>query len=58
MSQLLFRYLEKRKRRTWGHKIRYASRKAYAENRPRIKGRFAKQEEVDALKKKQSIQGK
>eukprot|EP00210_Caulerpa_lentillifera_P009199 g8770.t1 len=43
------RYLEKRKRRNWGHTIRYASRKAYAENRPRIKGRFARQEEVDAL---------
>jgi hypothetical protein len=27
---------------------RYASRKAYAEVRPRIKGRFAKKEEVDA----------
>lgn len=45
------RYLEKRKRRNWSHTIRYASRKAYAENRPRIKGRFAKQEEVDALKR-------
>lgn len=28
--------------------IRYASRKAYAEVRPRIKGRFAKKEEVEA----------
>lgn len=27
---------------------RYASRKAYAEVRPRIKGRFAKKEEVEA----------
>jgi hypothetical protein len=29
---------------------RYASRKAYAEVRPRIKGRFAKKEEVEAWK--------
>eukprot|EP00210_Caulerpa_lentillifera_P006604 g6309.t1 len=52
------RYLEKRKRRNWSHKIRYASRKAYAENRPRIKGRFAKQEEVDALQRKLGFEGK
>ena len=30
--------------------IRYASRKAYAEVRPRIKGRFATKEEVAAMK--------
>lgn len=36
------RYREKRKRRKYEKQIRYASRKAYAEIRPRIKGRFAK----------------
>lgn len=42
------RYREKRKRRKFEKTIRYASRKAYAEVRPRIKGRFAKREEVQA----------
>ncbi|KAF8008539.1 hypothetical protein BT93_K2260 [Corymbia citriodora subsp. variegata] len=38
----VLRYREKRKNRRFGKTIRYASRKAYAEARPRIKGRFAK----------------
>ncbi|XAR51203.1 hypothetical protein NMG60_11005763 [Bertholletia excelsa] len=38
----VLRYREKRKNRKFEKKIRYASRKAYAETRPRIKGRFAK----------------
>lgn len=33
---------------------RYASRKAYAEVRPRIKGRFATKEEVEAMKAAQA----
>ncbi|KAJ1279923.1 hypothetical protein BS78_04G192400 [Paspalum vaginatum] len=52
----LMRYREKRKNRRFDKTIRYASRKAYAETRPRIKGRFAKRcspeaeaEEEDAL---------
>ncbi|KAK9815316.1 hypothetical protein WJX72_001572 [[Myrmecia] bisecta] len=44
------RYREKRKRRTFEKTIRYQSRKAYAEVRPRIKGRFATREEVAAMK--------
>jgi len=36
------RYREKRKNRKFQKTIRYASRKAYAEARPRIKGRFVK----------------
>lgn len=47
------RYLEKRKARSFENKIRYASRKAYAEVRPRIKGRFAKKEEVEAYLREQ-----
>ncbi|KAF5802676.1 putative transcription factor C2C2-CO-like family [Helianthus annuus] len=42
----VLRYREKRKRRKFEKKIRYASRKAYAEMRPRIKGRFAKRTEM------------
>ncbi|XP_047093838.1 transcription factor GHD7-like [Lolium rigidum] len=38
----LMRYKEKRKKRRYEKQIRYASRKAYAEMRPRVKGRFAK----------------
>ncbi|KAJ8770814.1 hypothetical protein K2173_021461 [Erythroxylum novogranatense] len=38
----MLRYREKRKNRKFEKTIRYASRKAYAETRPRIKGRFAK----------------
>ncbi|KAL5723413.1 Zinc finger protein CONSTANS-like [Ranunculus cassubicifolius] len=38
----VLRYREKRKTRKFEKTIRYASRKAYAETRPRIKGRFAK----------------
>lgn len=47
---MLSRYREKRKRRTFEKTIRYESRKAYAEVRPRIKGRFATKEEVKAMK--------
>jgi len=36
----LMRYREKRKNRRFEKTIRYASRKAYAESRPRVKGRF------------------
>ncbi|KAL1532369.1 zinc finger protein CONSTANS-LIKE 4-like [Salvia divinorum] len=41
----VLRYREKRKNRRFEKTIRYASRKAYAETRPRIKGRFAKRSE-------------
>ncbi|KAI3692459.1 hypothetical protein L6452_32275 [Arctium lappa] len=43
----VLRYREKRKNRKFEKTIRYASRKAYAETRPRIKGRFAKRTEID-----------
>lgn len=41
------RYREKRKNRKFEKTIRYASRKAYAEMRPRIKGRFAKRTDME-----------
>ncbi|PKA49439.1 Zinc finger protein CONSTANS-LIKE 5 [Apostasia shenzhenica] len=44
----VMRYREKRKNRRFEKTIRYASRKAYAETRPRIKGRFAKRTVVEA----------
>jgi hypothetical protein len=44
----LMRYREKRKNRRFEKTIRYASRKAYAESRPRVKGRFAKRADNDA----------
>lgn len=44
----VLRYREKRKNRKFEKTIRYASRKAYAETRPRIKGRFAKRTEIDS----------
>ncbi|KAK7364970.1 hypothetical protein VNO80_13720 [Phaseolus coccineus] len=44
----VLRYREKKKTRKFEKKIRYASRKAYAETRPRIKGRFAKRTDVEA----------
>ncbi|CAH8327927.1 unnamed protein product [Eruca vesicaria subsp. sativa] len=43
----VLRYREKKKRRKFEKTIRYASRKAYAERRPRINGRFAKMSETE-----------
>ncbi|RWW47659.1 hypothetical protein BHE74_00046327 [Ensete ventricosum] len=45
----VMRYREKRKTRKFEKTVRYASRKANAETRPRIKGRFAKKSEVDQM---------
>ena len=42
------RYREKRKNRTFHKTIRYVSRQAYAEVRPRYKGRFARKDELEA----------
>eukprot|EP00249_Psilotum_nudum_P013262 c24245_g2_i1 orf=290-1426(+) len=44
----VLRYREKRKNRRFEKTIRYASRKLYAETRPRIKGRFAKRTDAGA----------
>jgi hypothetical protein len=45
----VMRYREKRKRRRYEKQILYESRKAYAQLRPRIKGRFAKVHEEATL---------
>lgn len=44
----VLRYREKKKNRKFEKTIRYASRKAYAEIRPRIKGRFVKRSEMNS----------
>ncbi|KAM3262679.1 hypothetical protein ACQJBY_053047 [Aegilops geniculata] len=44
----VMRYREKRKRRRYDKQIRYESRKAYAELRPRVNGRFVKVPEAAA----------
>lgn len=49
-AQRLAKCREKKKNRTYEKTIRYATRKAYAEIRPRIKGRFVKKEELDAYR--------
>ncbi|KAL0728871.1 hypothetical protein Bca4012_024964 [Brassica carinata] len=41
----LSRYRNKKSRRNFGRKIKYACRKTLADNQPRIRGRFAKTEE-------------
>ncbi|ESQ43161.1 hypothetical protein EUTSA_v10014378mg [Eutrema salsugineum] len=41
----LSRYKNKKSRRNFGRKIKYACRKALADSQPRIRGRFAKTEE-------------
>ena len=43
----VMRYREKRKRRRYDKQILYESRKAYAELRPRVNGRFVKVPEAD-----------
>ncbi|KAL8160318.1 hypothetical protein V2J09_001855 [Rumex salicifolius] len=50
-QQKLCRYREKKSRRNFGRKIKYACRKALADSQPRIRGRFAKTEETDHLKR-------
>lgn len=52
-AERVARYREKRARRNFKKTIRYQSRKAYAEIRPRIKGRFVSPEEYAAYTKGQ-----
>ncbi|KAL7582862.1 two-component response regulator-like APRR5 [Lactuca sativa] len=49
--QKLSRYRDKKTKRNFGRKIKYASRKALADGQPRIKGRFAKTEEMEFCRK-------
>lgn len=52
-AERVARYKEKRAKRNFSKTIRYQSRKAYAEIRPRIKGRFVSPEEYAAYIKGQ-----
>lgn len=47
------RFLEKRKRRNFSKKVSYACRKRVADSRLRVKGRFIKKVEADALCKQE-----
>lgn len=49
--QKLSRYRNKKTKRNFGRKIKYACRKALADSQPRIRGRFAKTEETEILRK-------
>jgi len=48
--QKLSRYREKKMQRNFGRKIKYACRKALADNQPRVRGRFARTEECKVFK--------
>ncbi|CAK9151617.1 unnamed protein product [Ilex paraguariensis] len=50
-QQKLSRYRNKKTKRNFGRKIKYACRKALADSQPRIRGRFAKTDESDSSKK-------
>lgn len=50
-SALVAKFHAKRGRRIWRKKIKYDCRKKLADKRPRLKGRFVTQEELDGLDK-------
>lgn len=50
-KEKLSRYRNKKTKRNFGRKIKYACRKALADSQPRIRGRFARTEELDSSKK-------
>ncbi|GKV25620.1 hypothetical protein SLEP1_g35026 [Rubroshorea leprosula] len=50
-KEKLSRYRNKKTKRNFGRKIKYACRKALADSQPRIRGRFAKTEESDTSKR-------
>ncbi|GMJ10902.1 CONSTANS, CO-like and TOC1 motif [Hibiscus trionum] len=49
----LSRYRNKKTKRNFGRKIKYACRKALADSQPRVRGRFARTEEPDNSSKRQ-----
>lgn len=48
-EDILFRYREKRRRRQFGRSVRYDLRKANADRRPRVKGRFVGRAKAAAM---------
>ncbi|KAL0400606.1 UNVERIFIED_CONTAM: Zinc finger protein CO3 [Sesamum latifolium] len=51
-KEKLSRYRNKKSKRNFGRKIKYACRKALADSQPRIRGRFAKTEDTETSKKR------
>ncbi|XWS61317.1 hypothetical protein CRYUN_Cryun07bG0115900 [Craigia yunnanensis] len=51
----LSRYRNKKTKRNFGRKIKYACRKALADSQPRIRGRFARTEESDNSRRQQLL---
>ncbi|GAB0497931.1 hypothetical protein MMPV_009268 [Pyropia vietnamensis] len=49
-AEALLRFQQKRRRRTFAKSVRYTVRKALADGRPRVKGRFVKSAGPDAAK--------
>ncbi|KAI4378178.1 hypothetical protein MLD38_015698 [Melastoma candidum] len=47
----LSRYRNKKTKRNFGRKIKYACRKALADSQPRIRGRFARNDEIEDCKR-------
>ncbi|KAG2327824.1 hypothetical protein Bca52824_010552 [Brassica carinata] len=50
-KEKIHRYLKKRNERNFSKKIKYACRKTLADSRPRVRGRFAKNDECGELHK-------
>ncbi|XP_048636694.1 zinc finger protein CONSTANS-LIKE 9-like [Brassica napus] len=50
-KEKIHRYMKKRNERNFGKKIKYACRKTLADSRPRVRGRFAKNDEFGELHK-------
>ncbi|GAV66204.1 CCT domain-containing protein [Cephalotus follicularis] len=50
-KEKLSRYRNKKSKRNFGRKIKYACRKALADSQPRIRGRFAKTEDSDVSRR-------
>ncbi|EPS67327.1 hypothetical protein M569_07448, partial [Genlisea aurea] len=45
----IHRYINKRNHRNFAKRIKYACRKALADSRPRVRGRFAKNDEFERI---------
>ncbi|XVF10055.1 hypothetical protein REPUB_Repub07fG0150600 [Reevesia pubescens] len=54
-KEKLSRYRNKKTKRNFGRKIKYACRKALADSQPRIRGRFARTEESDSSKRQELL---
>lgn len=52
------RFLEKRQRRVWTKRVKYDVRKNFADSRIRVKGRFVKKEDENALRAAAAGKGK